>query len=172
MEGLNQATKANILSDKYRVRFKASLSNGEVFFEGKTPLEWIEGEREPFSRLINYSTSIGSTITSLGLFTLDGRTYNLPSSGKDPKFLRMIPEYKTFMEAIAPIDYQVERKAKMTVMVKRPEVKKAVIDPGNFHLDFTVAKAIYPDYALEVWVSETDPRNSWTIVVPNINKIK
>lgn len=139
-----------------KVKWQASLSNGEVFYEGKDPFDFRDGERLPFARFTDYVVDNKLKITSLALVTPDGRTFNLHSSGNRPQF-------RSFQTPQPPIDYAVERQAAMDVARGEDGQVRRDKQPTNVSV-FTVARAIYPDYCLELWVDEMNPKNCWTLV--------
>jgi hypothetical protein len=137
----------------HNVLFQVSLSNGETFFEDKGQFITIPGELSPWQRLINYITEKKLLITSLSLYTKDGRTFNLPSSGKNPKF-------RPFQVAEKPIDYNYCH----YIAREHEIVDKKIV--GTVASDwFAMIEAIYPDYRLQVWVDEKNTKNSWVLVV-------
>lgn len=138
---------------KAKVLFKVSLSNGETYYEGKGEYQEIPGQPMPWRRLYNSVIERGLRITSLSLYTEDGRTFNLPSAGKNPKF----PE---FAKLERPIDFNVERKLGLEHDVVGNQVKSTVMADH-----YTVAEVTYPSHKLQIWVDEMDTRNSWVLVV-------
>lgn len=135
--------------DLHKVKWQVSLSNGETFFEGKGPFREVEGEDSPWQKLDQYTAEVGATITSLSLYTDDGRTWNLPSAGKNPQF-------REFALHKPPFDYVCSRK------VTRQMGKSGEMKISSW---YTVAIAFYPDHQLQIWVDERNTRNSWVLVV-------
>ena len=78
--------------------WKVSLSNGETFHESKTPFHIIEGSLSPWNRLKMYCEECDTPLTSMSLWTEDGKTFNLPSGGKNPRF-------KQALESEKPLSY-------------------------------------------------------------------
>ena len=70
----------------HTVRWQVSLNNGETCQEGRGAFEDIEGEASPWQKLQAYIDANGLRITALSLRTSDGRTFNLPSAGNNPRF--------------------------------------------------------------------------------------
>ena len=140
---------------KHNVKWQVSLSNGETFFEGKGKFVEIPGEKSPWQRLIAYTAEHKVTITSLGLYTKDGRTFNLPSLGRNPKF-------REFSLLPPPLDYDVNRHISREMDVTGKEITGTKISEW-----FTLAVAIYPDFQLQLWVDERNTKNSWVLVVKN-----
>lgn len=137
------------------VFWQVSLSNGETFFENKGQFVMIPGELSPWQRLIKYIVANKLTITSLSLYTEDGRTFNLPSAGRNPKF-------NPFQLAEKPIDYNFSH----TISREHEIVDNKVV--GTLVVDwFATIEAIYKDYKLQLWVDENNTRNSWVLVVKN-----
>jgi hypothetical protein len=131
----------------------ASLSNGQTFAEGKGDYVEIKGELSPWQRLRRYIVDKRVEITSLSLYTRDGRSFNLPSSGRNPKF-------RPFDVAQKPIDFILSRYFGRDLDVV--DNKIVGLSPSDH---FTVIEAIYPDYKLQLWVDENNTRNCWTLVV-------
>jgi hypothetical protein len=143
----------------HKVKFKVSLNNGETFYEGKGDYVEIAGQLSPWQRLLKYTVDNKVEITSLSLYTDSGQTFNLPSSGKNPKF-------KPFRDIQKPIDYDLKRYVARELDTTRIN--------GDLTLDniavsewFTVIEAIYPDYKLELWVDEFNIQNCWTLCTAN-----
>ena len=126
------------------VKFKVGLSNGDTFYEGKVPFELIGGELSPWLRLKDYLARGGVQITSLALYTDGGQTWNLPSAGKNPKF-------SAFSDLPKPKEFNYKR-----IVAKD-------IDFSNSEEVFVVIEALYDGFTLQVWVSEGNPKNSWTL---------
>lgn len=145
---------------QYKTIWKASLSNGETFFENKGKFSPVPGAKSAWQRLIDYSVEVRAEITSLALVTHDGRTFNFPSAGKNPKF-------SAFNTALKPIDYNICR-----VMARdmKYAVEDGVATPTSIKVSdlFTVAEAIFSDYKLQIWVDEGNNKNSWISIVPHV----
>jgi len=146
------------MDSKNNVTWQVSLSNGETFFEGKGQFEEIAGIDSSWQRLIKYIAVNKLSITSLSLVTEDGRTFNLPSAGKNPKF-------KPFVDAEKPLDYELHR----TISREHTVVNNQITKTENVDW-FTYIEAIYPNYKLQLWVDENNTRNSWVLVVNNNEK--
>jgi len=142
---------------KHKVKWHASLSNGGSFFEGKGDFSERKGEKSPWQRLITYTVENKVEITSLSLYTDDGRTFNLPSAGKNPNF-------KEFVDIEKPIDYNAFRKLGQNHNVVR-EGGEARITGSEIADLFTCIEAIYPDYRLQLWVDEFNTENCWVLVI-------
>lgn len=140
-----------------KINFIVSLSNGETIIEGKGDYQWLnDGRKSPWQRLIRYTVENKLLITSLSLYSADGRVYTLPPSGKFAKF----KGYADRGEKDKPIDYHVERfLARDTHGVM--EGGKATMTGSLVAEFYTKAIAYYPGYQLELWVDELDTRNSW-----------
>lgn len=139
----------------HNVKFKVSLSNGETFFEGKGDYVLIPGELSPWQRLQKYIADKQLLITSLSLYTDDGRTFNLPSAGRDPKF-------RPFATAEKPLDFNYCHYVAREHDIVGQQIVNTV--PSDW---FTVIEAIYQTYTLQLWVDENNTRNSWVLVVPS-----
>lgn len=139
----------------HSVFFQVSLSNGETFFEEKGKFVTVQGEISPWQKLIKYATENKLEITSLSLYTKDGRTFNLPSAGRDPKF-------RPFALADKPLDYNFGH-----YLARESEIvdgKAINTTPSDW---FAVIEAIYEKYKLQLWVDENNNKNSWVLVVNN-----
>jgi hypothetical protein len=138
---------------KHNVKWQVSLSNGETFFEGKGNYQEIPHEKSPWQRLIKYIAENKLKITSIALYTDLGQSFNLPSSGKNPKF-------KAFLDAEKPIDYNMFRSLAREAHVVNMKAEKAKISDW-----FTTIEAIYSNYKLQLWVDEQNTKNCWVLVV-------
>lgn len=141
--------------NSHNVSWLVSLSNGETFLEGKGKFAEIPNEPSPWQKLIKYTAEKKVLITSLSLHTKDGRTFNLPSLGKNPKF-------KPFSEARKPLDYNLFRATSREMGAVKGRAENIKISEW-----YTVIEAIYPSYKLQLWVDEMDTRNSWVLLVEN-----
>lgn len=134
----------------HKVKWQVSLSNGETFFEDKGNFLQVDGELSPYNKLLEYIKYKDVSITSLSLYTDDGRTFNLPSLGKHPKF-------RSFDTAIKPYKLAMERRCAMDT-------------DGDSAEKFTTICAWYAlnDYdlsiKLSIWVDENNTNNSWSLV--------
>lgn len=134
--------------NQHRVFWAVGLSNGENAQEDKGDFKVIDGELSPWQRLIHYVAEKGLMITSLQLFTADGKVFSLPSAGKNPKF-------KAFADAPQPILYRMYRKMAGDVMGGGEVTNQEL---------FTVAEARYKDGTLlQIWVCNTS-LNAWTMI--------
>jgi len=131
-----------------QIKWTASLSNGETVYENKGDYKIIKGELSPWQRLLKYLDKQGVRITSLSLYTDNGKRWNLPSAGKNPKF-------KVFCDAEQPIGYKFFRK--MGADIIGGEIIKEEI--------FAVAEADYKNKKLQIWVSEKNPDVCWSVVI-------
>lgn len=138
---------------KHNVCWQVSLSNGETLFEEKGDYKWLPDVVSPWSRLMDYIVINGLEITSLALYTRDGKTYNLPSLGKNPKF-------QEFNKAQKPIDYQVSRKVSREMKF----VDNVVQNTETVSL-YTVASAFFNGYELQLWVDENNTKNCWVVTL-------
>ena len=136
-----------------KVLWTVGLSNGETIAEEKGNFKTIEGALSPWQRLLSYLPDAKATITSLSLYTNDGRRWNLPSAGKNPKFgeLQNLPK---------PVDFIMQRKAAREAGVVDMKVQQA----GDWTDRFSVAIAVLEDGSrVEVCVAE-DTLASWSII--------
>lgn len=151
-----------------KVRWQASLSNGETFYEGKAPFDFKYGEKMPWNRLERYIVDKKVNITSLALIFGD-RSYNLPSIGKNPNF-------REFALQPQPLDYNVYRK-----LATDRGYDDGVIGDIKKSDHFTVAEAVYGveikaqdgetkaslNFKLQLWVDEKNPKNSYLMLANN-----
>lgn len=141
----------------HKILWQVSLSNGETFQEGKGKFEEIQGDLSPWQRLLGYLQTQELHITSLSLIDLpSGSVHNLPSMGKNPNF-------EPFRKAQKPLFYGMNR------CIATEANWDGVADPESSQVRewYTVAKAVYPEYSLQIWVSELDGRNSWILIEKN-----
>lgn len=132
----------------HKVQWIVGLSNGETITEGKGNFAEVTGELSPWQKLLAYVQEKGVTITSLSLYTADGKRWNLPSSGKNPKF-------HAFSIAKKPTGYKMFRKVGADIMNGKPV---------NEDL-FTCAEAQFEDGSrLQIWVDESSEK-SWTLIL-------
>lgn len=139
-----------------RVFWKASLSSGETFYEGKGKFAEVTGELSPWKKLLRYVIDKNLEITSLSLTTQkkgETHTFNLPSAGKNPKFSK-------FAQAEKPLDYTYCNHIAQERRIVNNQVKKSKVVEW-----YACIEAIYSDYKLQIWVDELNPNNSWTLVV-------
>lgn len=132
---------------QHKIMWSVGLSNGENAYEEKGEFCTITGELSPWQRLVKYMGENGLTITSLSLYTNDGRRWNIPSAGKNPKF-------KAFCDAPQPIGYKFFRK-----------FGQDQTGPNAGKEDhFSCIEAQYENgMRLQVWVDEATG-NSWSMI--------
>lgn len=133
----------------HQVQFIIGLSNGEMITEGKGNYQRTAGEHSPWMRAIRYIAESGVKITSLSLYTADGKRWNLPSAGKNPKF-KEVGEYPV------PVSFNFFRKAGID------------IDPDDHSQTlsdvYAVAEAQYPDgKSVQLWVND-ETMSAWTFI--------
>ena len=133
---------------QHTVKWYVSLSNGETFFESKGDYKNLPDVKSPWQRLIDYTIDNNVDITSLGLYTDDGRRWNLTSSGNAPKF-------NAFSNAMKPIDYNIERS------LSREMRRDGSVEVLEF---YTVARAIYSTFELQIWVNNKNPDISYSYI--------
>lgn len=143
---------------KHKVKWFASLSNGETFFEGKGDFAEVDGELSPFQKLIKYTLDKKVLITSLGLVTENGGHFHLPyASNKRPVF-------GIWEKGLKPIDYNVFRHLGSNM--------NAPVGDGEINIDhiddlWTVAEAVYAEARVQIWVNELNPKESRVLVLEN-----
>ena len=128
-----------------KINWAVGLSDGSNLYENKGEYCEKKGELSPWLKLQKHLELNGVKITSLSLFTDDGRVWNLPSLGKNPKFA-------DFGNLDRPIEYRAFHKVGFDIE-----------DQGNTDR-YVVIEAIYSDQRLQLWVSEKEPYPCWTIV--------
>lgn len=134
----------------HKVHWLVGLSNGENHKEGKGHFQIIPEELSPWQRLLCYCAERKLTITSISLGTDDGRRWNLPSAGKNPKF-------KAFADAPKPAAYNMFRKVGFDVLKNG--------ERSGDEDRYAVIEARYEDgMALQVWVDD-ETLASWSMVV-------
>lgn len=134
------------------VRWKVSLNDGTTYYEGKKPFKMIEGDKPAWVRLQEFVKKYKLRITSLALIT-NNRTWNLPSSGDNPKF-------RAFDLADKPISYNYKRILGLDYKIRGGRKIKQI---------FVIGEAIFKNYKIEVWVDEDRPDNSWIVTNENIH---
>lgn len=127
----------------HQVKWKVSLSNGETLYEEKGDYLRLDGQLSPWMRLKKYIEDNNLTITSLALYTDNAQSYNLPSNGKNPKFHQ-------FESVIKPYKYDFYRVVGHDVQSTEEE-------------KFAVIEAYYKYTILQIWTSESNPENSWSL---------
>ncbi len=131
-------------------KWAVGLSNGLNFYEGKGDYAIIRGELSPWQKLKAYlKDNPNIRITSMSLYTDEGKRFNLPSAGKNPKF-------KIFCDAEQPKEYNFFRKAGMDSAVGGKQESQET---------FSVIEAIYENKKLQIWVNNENPNNSWSVMI-------
>jgi hypothetical protein len=140
---------------KHKAKWYVSLSNGETHYEDKGIFKVKEGEKSPWQRLDRYCIDNRLEVTSLGLYTDDGRRFNLPSAGNRPNF----PIFYTLTK---PLDYACFRALTqgMSYLGAKPQKENL----------YTVIEAIYSNHKLQLWVDEDNINNCWCVTVPIVEK--
>lgn len=134
----------------HNVFFTIGLSNGETLTEEKGNYVTIPGELSPFQKAKAYIQKTGATITSVSLYSRDGKRWNIPSSGKNPKF-------SAFAECPKPISYQFFRKMGADVNPEDGSLSNEEV--------YSVIEATYEDgRILQTWVHNTTFA-SWTLII-------
>jgi len=129
------------------IQWSVSLSNGETLQEDKGAYKIIQNEDSPYRRLLSYLKEKDLKITSLSLVCGE-RRWILPSAGANPKF-------KIFCDAPKPIKYRFFRKMGMDIN-STTQSKQEI---------YAVIEADYSDKKLQIWVSELNPENSWSLII-------
>lgn len=133
----------------HKVKWQVSLSDGQTLFEDKGDFAVVPGELSPWNKLLKYIEDNSLAITSLSLYTDDGRTFNLPSLGKNPKF-------RAFDLATKPTKLMLERKFAVDADDKdNPDMFTTICAWYDF--ENIIIK-------LSIWVSEANPNNSWSLI--------
>lgn len=136
------------MKTQHKALWMVSLSNGENHHEEKGDYQTIAGELSPWQRLKRYIAINGLQITSLSVYTADGRYFNLPSAGRNPKF-------RAFADITPPLGFNLFRQMGSDVT----PTGEAIGEPDLF----TVIEAQYPDRTLQIWV-DNKTFNSWTLI--------
>lgn len=133
----------------HKVLFILGLSNGETITEEKGDYVTIPGELSPWRRASAYIRRSGVSITSLSLYTPDGKRWNLPSMGKNPKF-------HAFHAAEKPVGFNFFRQIGAEV----DKETGALSDQEQY----AIIEAQYHDGTkLQVWV-HNETHASWTLI--------
>jgi hypothetical protein len=143
------------MKETLRVRWKASLSNGETLYEGKGKYQWVDNEKSPWQKLMDYIANEILEITSLSLMNDGGQNFHLPSNGKNPRST-------IFANIEKPLDYRMFRSVSSSLILIGSRANERNLDSK-----YAVIEATYPEYRLQLWVSEFNPENCWTVVLPN-----
>ena len=125
------------------IKWTASLSDGSIIYEDKGDYKRVEGELSPWLKLMEYIENNDVEITSLSLYTDDGRRWNLPSSGN--------PKFKELRDVGQPDGFRFFRKLSRDLVSKKEK-------------RYAVVEAQYQDYKVQVWVRDKEPYASWSIV--------
>lgn len=139
------------MQNHHNVYWIASLSNGDTITEGKGDYTVTTGELSPYQRLLAFCRDNDVHLTSISLATRDGKRWNLPSAGRDPKF-------HAFASLPQPVSYKMFRKVAMDAnsiegMQNAPK--------QDVH---TCIEARYADgRCLQVWVNEEN-YTSWSLL--------
>ncbi len=134
----------------HNIFWTASLSDGSTIYEGKGEYAIEPGQLSPWQRLrvfLNENPTI--KITSLSLYTNDNRRFNLPSAGRNPKF-------KIFAESEQPTGYNFKRLAGIDFDMAGKQEGTEI---------YAIIEAIYATKTLQMWVSDSDTRNCWSVIV-------
>lgn len=132
-----------------KAKWKVSLSNGETFYEDKGNFKALPGELSPWQRLLLYLQEKNVNITYLGLYSDDNKTWNLPSSGRNPKF-------SMFSKTKKPINYRMFRTSAMDI---------SLTGGKSASENYTVIESEYENMFLQIWVSEEDINNCWSAII-------
>lgn len=128
------------------VKWKVGLSNGETFYEGKGQFALIKDQLAPWHKLQQYLKDNNLTITSLSLYTDKGQVWNLPSAGKNPKFIM-------FQDLPQPIEFKYGRRFATDLNIPN--------SPREF---LVFIEAVYETQTLRIIVNEERPEISWSLV--------
>lgn len=128
------------------VQWQVGLSDGTTAHEGKNEYKVVEGELSPWRKLIAYTKEKDVTITSLSL-CCGKKRWNLPSAGKNPKF-------RDYDMAEKPTEYTFFRKLGADIVGGDADVET-----------YAVIEATYSCGKLQIWVSEKNPDNCWSVLL-------
>ena len=140
------------IQSEHKVNFTASLSNGETIYEGKGDYKEVAGQPSPFQQLQSYLIENKLTITTLGLYTSDGRSFFLPTTSGRHNIGKLQEEFK-------PYDYNLFRYMDASMNMN------GEIESIDRH--FTVIEALFEKYKLQLWVNELDTRSARVHLVPS-----
>jgi hypothetical protein len=143
-----------------KVKFIASLSDGSTIVEGKNDYAWIDGQKSPWVRLVNYAIKNKLLITSLSLLAPSGAVVTIPPVGKFAKSVA----FSGRTEADVPVDYDVSRYIERAIMGHKTPDGKSTIEEVSIEKHYTIASALYKKFKIQVWVDEFDPRNTWVTI--------
>lgn len=130
------------------VKWAISLSDGTNAYEDKNEYKEVEGDLSPYQKLLNYIEENDVEMTSMSLYTDEGRAWNLPSAGDNPKFDR-------FENTDKPVDFKFRRHLRQVGMM----------GGSSKTYKYAMIEAEYEDYKLQVWVMDKEPYPSWTLVI-------
>lgn len=131
-----------------QVLWIAGLSNGETATEGKGNFTHIEGALSPWQRLLRYMADNNLTLTSLSLYSKDGRRWNMASSGKNPKF-------HAFAAAPKPVSLRFFRKLGFDIAPAGERQNEEL---------YAVIEAFYENgTTIQLWVDDATG-NCWTLI--------
>ena len=137
------------METQHKALWTASLSNGETVHEEKGEYKRIDGEPSPWVRLCLYIAEKNLSITSLAVYSQDGRRFNLPSTGTNPRFA-------AFSENEPPIGFNMFRKIGVDFIGGKETQGRDI---------FTVVEAAYESgLTLQMWV-DNRTLNAWTLIV-------
>jgi len=132
---------------KTQIRWIVGLSNSCSIQEEKGNFKNIHGELSPWQKLLKYTEEQEANITSLSLF-VDGKRWNLPSAGKNPKF-------REFALSEKPIKYLCFKKIGADIL-NNNEIENEEL--------FVVAQAEYESgRKLQIWIRDKSPFPSWSL---------
>ncbi len=132
-----------------KIKWSCSLNNGHTYYEGKNDYIEIAGELSPYLRLLKYIKEKELKITSACLYSDDGRRWNLPAVGRNPKF-------RVFDTAEKPISYKFFRMLGMDMDLGGNKTKEEI---------YSVIEAEYSDgKKLQTWVAQNGG-TSWSVIV-------
>ena len=125
------------------IKWSVGLSDGQNIYEDKGDYKRVEGELSPWLKLMEYIDNNDVEITSLSLYTDEGRRWNLPSTGN--------PKFRELREVEQPDELKFRRKLSKD-LVSGNEKRYAVIE------------AHYEDYKVQLWVRNKEPNPSWSLI--------
>ena len=126
-----------------KVKFVVGLSNGEILIEREGILSVVKGEDSPWWKLQKYIKDNDLEIRSMYLVSktkVGNRHYNLPNE-------------KGKFKGITPSGFNCFRYYATDGLSGDANVEH-----------YCVAEAIYPEYRVQLWISELDPDKSWVNV--------
>ena len=135
-------------STHHTTHWTVSLNNGETLYEEKGDYRILAGEPSPWQRLQLYLLEKKLYITSLSIYTENGKRFNLPSAGKNPRF-------SAFKNTESPVSY---------TWFRNYGQEQGGLNAGRED-HYATIEATYSDgRKLQIWVDDIT-NDSWSVIV-------